>query len=208
MTREALPPLWTCPKCSAQFVSANMWHSCGRRSVEDLFARSDPHVFKLYLKFKRMVEGCGPVTMIPQKTRLVFMVRMRFAGFTVRKSGLRGIDPGASTRARSATREGRRVRSAELRALLQNRAGGTARCHDAALDSGGLRLRHAEEFRAWGQRGEAENLNTVSGIGIWHRTRARRPSSNHTSPSSQNLPRRRCLCQDLSHHHAGYQQSA
>ena len=89
MTRDPLPPLWTCPKCSAQFVSANMWHSCGRHRVEALFARSDPHVFELYLKFRRMVERCGPVTMIPQKTRLVFMVRMRFAGFTVRTSYLR-----------------------------------------------------------------------------------------------------------------------
>jgi hypothetical protein len=66
-----------------------MWHSCGRFRVEDLFTKSEPHVFTLFQKFKRMVERCGPVTMIPQKTRLVFMVRMRFAGFTVRKSGIR-----------------------------------------------------------------------------------------------------------------------
>lgn len=51
--------------------------------------KSDPHVFTLYRKFRRMVEACGPVVMIPQKTRLVFMVRMRFAGFTARKSNLR-----------------------------------------------------------------------------------------------------------------------
>lgn len=89
MVRKALPPLWTCPKCGAQFVSANMWHSCGRFRAEDLFAKSEPQVFELYRKFKRMVERCGPVIEIPQKTRLVFMVRMRFAGFTVRKSGLR-----------------------------------------------------------------------------------------------------------------------
>lgn len=89
MARDTLPPLWACPKCGARFVSANMWHSCGRFRVEDLFARSEPHVFALYRRFKRMVERCGPVIEIPQKTRLVYMVRMRFAGFTVRKSGLR-----------------------------------------------------------------------------------------------------------------------
>ena len=87
--RTPLPPLWKCPKCGAKFVSANLWHSCGRHRVKDLFARSDPHVFALYQRFKRIVEACGPVVMIPQKTRLVFMVRMRFAGFTVRKSSLR-----------------------------------------------------------------------------------------------------------------------
>jgi len=81
MGPDALPPLWACPKCGARFVSANIWHSCGRFRVEDLFAKSEPHVFDLYRRFKRMVERCGPVIEIPQKTRL--------AGFTVRKSGLR-----------------------------------------------------------------------------------------------------------------------
>jgi hypothetical protein len=89
MKREPLPALWTCPKCGAKFVSANMWHSCGRYRLEDLFARSEPHVLELFQKFRRMVERCGPSTMIPQKTRVVFMVRMRFAGASVRRTNLR-----------------------------------------------------------------------------------------------------------------------
>src|SRR5262245_54501589 len=89
MKRDRLPPLWTCPKCGAKFVSARMWHSCGRFELADLFAKSEPHVFETFNKFRRMVESCGPVTMIPQKTRVVFMVRMRFAGATVRKTSLR-----------------------------------------------------------------------------------------------------------------------
>ena len=88
-TSEPLPPLWRCPKCGAQFVSANMSHSCGRFRLEDLFAGRDPQAFSLFEKFKRMVEACGPVVMIPQKTRLVFMVRMRFAAVYPRKSSLR-----------------------------------------------------------------------------------------------------------------------
>jgi hypothetical protein len=87
--RAPLPPLWTCPKCGATFVSANMWHSCGRYELDALFAKSEPQVFKLFQKFRRMVQRCGPSTMIPQKSRVVFMVRMRFAGATVRKSHLR-----------------------------------------------------------------------------------------------------------------------
>lgn len=89
MTPRPLPPLWTCPKCGAKFVSANMWHSCGRYRLADLFATSQPQVFALFQKFRRMVKACGPSTMIPQKTRVVFMVRMRFAGATVRKTNLR-----------------------------------------------------------------------------------------------------------------------
>ena len=89
MAPAPLPPLWTCPKCRAKFVSAHMWHSCGRFALGALFAKSEPHVFKLFQKFRTMVRACGPSTMIPQKTRVVFMVRMRFAGATVRKSHLR-----------------------------------------------------------------------------------------------------------------------
>ena len=66
-----------------------MPHSCGRYRLEDLFARSDPHVFPLFRTLARLVRRCGPVTMIPQKTRVVFTARMRFVNVTVRKSALR-----------------------------------------------------------------------------------------------------------------------
>ncbi|HKZ78243.1 MAG TPA: hypothetical protein VJ124_07945 [Pyrinomonadaceae bacterium] len=59
-----LRPLWRCPKCGERFVTANMWHACGRYSLASLFAKSDPHVIKLFRKFARMVRNCGPVRMI------------------------------------------------------------------------------------------------------------------------------------------------
>ncbi|MCM3900582.1 MAG: DUF5655 domain-containing protein [Pyrinomonadaceae bacterium] len=86
--RKRLKPLWRCPKCGEWFVTENMWHSCGKYSLETLFAKTEPHVFKLFKKFSRMVRACGPVRMIPQKTRVVFQVRVRFAGCYPRKSYL------------------------------------------------------------------------------------------------------------------------
>ena len=83
-----LKPLWRCPKCGEKFVTRNMWHSCGKYTLETLFARSEPHVLKLFKKFAKMVRACGPVRMIPQKTRVVFQVRVRFAGAVPRKSYL------------------------------------------------------------------------------------------------------------------------
>jgi hypothetical protein len=83
-----LPPLWKCPKCGERFVTKNMWHSCGKFTLEELFARSEPHVFDLFNKFAEMMRKCGPVTMIPQKTRVVFQVRVRFGGCYPRKSHL------------------------------------------------------------------------------------------------------------------------
>jgi hypothetical protein len=65
-----------------------MWHSCGKFALEDLFACSEPQVEKIFHQFAAMVRACGPVHMIPQKTRVVFQVRMRFAGATPRKSHL------------------------------------------------------------------------------------------------------------------------
>jgi hypothetical protein len=65
-----------------------MWHSCGKYTLQDLFARSEPHVLRLFRKFARMVRACGRVRMIPQKTRVVFMTRVRFAGAVPRKSYL------------------------------------------------------------------------------------------------------------------------
>jgi len=65
-----------------------MWHSCGKYKLEALFVRSEPHVFPLFQEFAAVVQECGPVRMIPQKSRIVFMVRVRFAGCTVKKSHL------------------------------------------------------------------------------------------------------------------------
>jgi hypothetical protein len=81
-----LRPLWRCPECGEKFVTKNLWHSCGKHTLEELFARSEPQVLRLFKKFAKMVRACGPVRMIPQKTRVVFQVRVRFAGAYPRKS--------------------------------------------------------------------------------------------------------------------------
>lgn len=82
MTRE----LWTCPKCGARLVTRHLWHSCGRYTLEDLFSGSDPSVLRLAKRFVRLLRSLGDVQIIPQKTRLVCVARVRFAGLTPRKS--------------------------------------------------------------------------------------------------------------------------
>jgi hypothetical protein len=80
--------LWRCPECGERFISKNLWHSCGRFTIEQLFSRSEPQVLQLYKAFARMVRSCGRVRTIPQKTRVVFQVRVRFAGCYPRKRHL------------------------------------------------------------------------------------------------------------------------
>lgn len=83
-------PLWTCPKCSRQFVNANMPHSCGKHSVEKFLAGKSPHAIALYERFSALVLDCGPAQIAPAKTRIGFQVRMIFAA--VNKLSDRALD--------------------------------------------------------------------------------------------------------------------
>lgn len=82
--------LWSCPKCGAQFTTRNQWHSCGRFDLESLFAKSSPLVRRLYARFVALVARCGPVTILPQRSRVAFQVRMRFAAVMPQATCLKG----------------------------------------------------------------------------------------------------------------------
>jgi hypothetical protein len=82
-------PLWTCPRCGHRFVTTNLWHSCSRYTVDDAFARSTPEARAAFDRFVELVGRCGPVTVIAQKTRIVLMDRVRFAGAVVRRDRVR-----------------------------------------------------------------------------------------------------------------------
>ena len=74
------PPLWHCPKCGARLVSRNLWHSCGRFTLEALFAGSPAGVLAAARKYAKLLASLGDVQVLPQKTRLVAVARVRFAG--------------------------------------------------------------------------------------------------------------------------------
>ena len=79
-TPKKLKPDWQCPECGKRLVKENAWHSCGPNTVKALFAKSDPKVVKLFRKFEKMVQACGPAKMFTEQTRVVFKERARFAG--------------------------------------------------------------------------------------------------------------------------------
>jgi hypothetical protein len=78
-------PLWRCPKCGARLVTRNLWHSCGRFTLEALFARAEPAVLAAARAYVTLLESLGDVQVLPQKTRLVAVARVRFAGLYPRK---------------------------------------------------------------------------------------------------------------------------
>ena len=79
-------PLWRCPKCGARLVSRNLWHSCGRFSLAALFPASPPATLAAARKYVKLLESLGDVQVLPQKTRLVAVARVRFAGLHPRKN--------------------------------------------------------------------------------------------------------------------------
>lgn len=81
-------PLWRCPRCGHRFVTAKLWHSCGRYRLADHFAGSEPGVRRLFDRLRRLVRACGPATMYAQKTRIVFQGDVRFAGALPRRRWL------------------------------------------------------------------------------------------------------------------------
>ncbi len=80
--------LWLCPRCGHRFVTENLWHSCGRADLDSHFDGTAPGVREAFDRLVELYQLCGPIVVIAQKTRIVFMVRVRFGGCTVRRDRL------------------------------------------------------------------------------------------------------------------------
>jgi hypothetical protein len=85
---DATTPLWTCPRCGHRFVTRNMWHSCSQHELDEHFEGKPARVRELYDAWFAFVSQFGELTVIPQKTRISFQVRVRFAGAVIRKNWL------------------------------------------------------------------------------------------------------------------------
>jgi hypothetical protein len=66
-----------------------MAHSCVTVPLDELFARSTPDARAAFDAYATMVARCGPVEVIGQKTRIVIMGRVRFAGAVVLRDRVR-----------------------------------------------------------------------------------------------------------------------
>jgi hypothetical protein len=83
--------LWRCPKCKRTFANRNQSHFCGTlRPLEAHFEGRPAAVRELFDVVCSMVKACGPVTILPEKSRIAFHVRMSFMMVSVQQTGLRG----------------------------------------------------------------------------------------------------------------------
>jgi hypothetical protein len=83
--------LWSCPDCARTFANRNQTHSCGTvGALEAHFARRPPASRALFDAFAALVQAIGPATVLAEKTRIAFHVRMSFAAVMPRNEALVG----------------------------------------------------------------------------------------------------------------------
>ena len=83
-------PLWTCPRCGRSFANRNQPHACGPLDLARHLDGKDPQVVAIFRRLVELAEGNGPVTVLAEKTRVAFQVRMSFAAFTLRRRWVDG----------------------------------------------------------------------------------------------------------------------
>ena len=82
--------MWRCPKCRRQFANRNQSHACGRSTLASHFRGKPPAVRAIFDKLLTLTRKNGPVTVLPEKSRIAFQVRMSFAAFVVRQNWVDG----------------------------------------------------------------------------------------------------------------------
>jgi len=88
--RRPTPEMWPCPDCGRRFANRNQSHACARHQLDSHFEGKSPHVLAIYDAFAAMLASFGPVTILPEKTRIAFQVRMSFAQLTLRRNWVLG----------------------------------------------------------------------------------------------------------------------
>jgi len=77
--RKSAGALWRCPQCGVKLVARNLAHSCGDYSIEEFLAGKSKTGRTLFNRFVALVGKCGPYDIAPAKTRVSFLVKVRFA---------------------------------------------------------------------------------------------------------------------------------
>ena len=89
-TARQLAPLWRCSRCRRFFANRNQSHACGRHTLASHFAGKPKNVRVIFDKLLEVATTNGPVTVLFEKTRIAFQVRMSFAAFVIRQNWVDG----------------------------------------------------------------------------------------------------------------------
>ena len=82
--------MWRCPDCGRKFANRNQSHACGRYRLADHYEGRDAAVVATFRALVAAARRNGPVTVLPEKTRIAFQVRMSFAAFSLKQHWVDG----------------------------------------------------------------------------------------------------------------------
>lgn len=82
--------MWTCPACGRRFANRNQTHACGLRTLNEHFEGRPPYIREIVERFVALAERNGPVTVLPEKTRIALQARMSFAALQPRRAWVDG----------------------------------------------------------------------------------------------------------------------
>jgi hypothetical protein len=83
--------LWTCPRCGRRFANRNQTHTCAPpRTLDEHLAGRPPEIAEIVHAVIAAAERCGPVVVIPEKTRIALAARMSFAALMPRRRWVDG----------------------------------------------------------------------------------------------------------------------
>ena len=83
-SRSKKTAMWRCRDCGRSFANRNQSHACATHDLDHHFEGKDAHIRSIYDEFVRALRSIGPITVLPEKTRIAFQVRMSFAQLTPR----------------------------------------------------------------------------------------------------------------------------
>src|SRR5262245_52997134 len=83
--------MWTCPDCGRSFAARGQVHTCA--PLRDLAWHLDgkpPEIAEIVRRAIAAAQACGPVTVLPEKTRIALATTMSFAALVPRQSWVDG----------------------------------------------------------------------------------------------------------------------
>lgn len=83
--------LWTCPRCGRAFANRNQTHTCRPLgSLAEHFAGRPPEIRAIFDAVLALAERCGPVTVLPERSRIALQARMSFCALQPRTAWVDG----------------------------------------------------------------------------------------------------------------------
>jgi hypothetical protein len=83
--------MWTCPDCGRSFAARGQVHTCAPlRTLGDHLTGKPPEIAEIVWRVIAAAQQCGPVTVLPEKTRIALAARMSFAALMPRRRWVDG----------------------------------------------------------------------------------------------------------------------